>query len=315
MSSKVTVIGSGSVGSTIAYTMAVQGIASEIVIIDINIDKSLGEALDIRQGTPFCGPVNIYAGTYEDTVGSDIVVITSGVARKVGQSRLDLAQTNVNIMKQIIPQITKAAPDAVYVVVANPVDILTYQFTKYSGIPKHKIIGSGTLLDTARLRSRLAECYKLDKKNMHAYVMGEHGDSSFIPWSLTNICNIPYEEVQKKMTSKFFNVNIPKKDEIETYIRKSGGKIIARKGATFYAVAISVCHLCRCILQDSHTALCVSTILEGEYGIEDSPLSILTIVGKDGVMGHLLPNLNEEEQKALEHSRDCLDAIISKIDF
>ena len=164
MGNKVTIIGSGSVGSTIAYTMAVQGTASEIVMIDINTEKALGEALDIRQGTPFLAPCNIYAGSYEDAQDSDIVILTSGLARKPGQTRLDLAQANVNITKQIIPQITKYAPNAIYVIVANPVDILTYQFIKTSGIPENRIIGSGTILDTARLRARLAEYYKINQK-------------------------------------------------------------------------------------------------------------------------------------------------------
>lgn len=189
--SKITIIGAGSVGATIAYTMVVNGTASEIVMIDINGEKSLGEALDIRQGTPFCAPVSIYAGSYEDAKDSDIVILTSGVARKPGQTRLDLAQTNVNITKTIIPQLVKYAPDAIYIVVANPVDILTYQFCKTSGLPEHHIIGSGTILDTARLRSRLSEYYNINQQNVHAYVFGEHGDTSFVPWSLANISNIP----------------------------------------------------------------------------------------------------------------------------
>ena len=153
--SKVTIIGAGSVGSTIAYTMVVNGIASEIVMIDVNEEKALGEAMDIRQGTPFCSPVSIYAGSYRDAVGSDIVIITSGVARKPGQTRIDLAQTNVGIIKSIAPNITKYAPNAVYILVANPVDILTYVFTKISGLPERQVIGSGTILDTARLRALL----------------------------------------------------------------------------------------------------------------------------------------------------------------
>ena len=157
MSRKVTIIGAGSVGSTIAYTMAVNGLAGEVVMIDINTSKALGEAMDIRQGTPFCAPIQIYAGTYADAEGSDVVIVTSGVARKPGQTRIDLAQTNVNIIKSLTPEIVKYAPNAIYVFVANPVDILTYVFNKISGIPENRIIGSGTILDTARLRSRLAE--------------------------------------------------------------------------------------------------------------------------------------------------------------
>ena len=191
---KITIIGSGSVGATIAYTLTVMGVASEIVMIDINNNKALGEALDIRQGTPFCSPCSVYAGSYADSKDSDIVIITSGVARKPGQSRLDLAQTNVNIIKSIIPNITRYAPDAIYLIVSNPVDILTYTFCKCSGLPQSHIIGSGTILDTARLRARLSEYFSINQLNVHAYVLGEHGDSSFVPWSLANISNIPVQD-------------------------------------------------------------------------------------------------------------------------
>ena len=196
---KITIIGSGSVGSTIAYTLTVQGIASEIVMIDINEEKAKGEALDIRQGVPFCTPCSVYAGSYEDAKDSDIVIITSGIARKPGQTRLDLAQTNVNIIKSITPNITKYAPDAIYLFVSNPVDILTYTFCKCSGIPESRILGSGTILDTARLRARLSEYYQINQQNVHAYVLGEHGDSSFVPWSVANISNIPANAYQKAM--------------------------------------------------------------------------------------------------------------------
>ena len=201
MGKKVTIIGAGSVGSTIAYTMAVNGIATEIVMIDINEAKAMGEALDIRQGVPFCPPVSIYAGSYQDAQGSDVVILTSGIARKPGQSRLDLAQTNVNITKSIIPQIVKYAPDAIYIVVSNPVDILTYVFHKVSGLPESHIIGSGTILDTARLRARIAEYYNINQQNVHAYVFGEHGDSSFVPWSTATISTIPVDQYAASLTN------------------------------------------------------------------------------------------------------------------
>lgn len=314
MSNKITIIGSGSVGATIAYTMTVTGLAAEIVMIDINVSKSLGEALDIRQGTPFCDPVSIYAGSYEDAVDSDIVVVTSGVARKPGQTRLELAQKNVDIMKSVIPQITKYAPDAIYVLVANPVDILTYQFYKYSNIPSNHILGSGTLLDTARLRARLAEYYSLSQKSVHAYVLGEHGDSSFVPWSLANISNIKIDDYKQALSNNEMTPDLDH-DAVEDYIRKSGGKIIQRKGATFFAVAVSVTHLCKSILSGSDSAMSVSTMLNGEYGIEDVCLSILTIVGRDGVEGKLEAPLSEEEIKSLKHSAQCLKDVIAKIDF
>lgn len=315
MGNKVTIIGSGSVGSTIAYTMAVQGTASEIVMIDINTEKSLGEALDIRQGTPFLAPCNIYAGSYEDAKDSDIVILTSGLARKPGQTRLDLAQANVNITKQIIPQITKAAPNAIYVIVANPVDILTYQFIKTSGIPENRIIGSGTILDTARLRSRLAEYYKINQKNVHAYVFGEHGDSSFVPWSLANISNIPVAKFEECMSQSEKLIPTLVYEEVEEYMRKSGGKVIKRKGATFYAVAISVCHLCKCIFNGMDTTLTVSSMMHGEYGIEDVALSTLAVVGREGITGRLNAPLTDEEVAKLHKSANALKEVISQLQF
>ena len=310
---KITVIGSGSVGSTIAYTLTVMGLVSEIVMIDINQEKSLGEALDIRQGVPFCNPANVYAGSYADAKDSDIVIITSGVARKPGQSRLDLAQTNVNILKMVAKEIVKHAPNATYIIVSNPVDVLTYVFHKISGIPEEKIIGSGTILDTARLRARIAEYYTVNQHNVHAYVLGEHGDSSFVPWSLANISNIPVEDYSKALTTPTANFLEFNKHEVEEYMRKSGGRVIQRKGATFYAVSMSVCHLCKCLLGSMDTTLTVSTMLNGEYGIDDVCLSLLTVVGDKRAKSKILLPLNDEELKALNHSSDSLKEVIKSI--
>lgn len=313
MGKKVTIIGAGSVGSTIAYTMAVNGIATEIVMIDINEAKAMGEALDIRQGVPFCPPVSIYAGSYQDAQGSDVVILTSGIARKPGQTRLDLAQTNVNITKSIIPQIVKHAPDAIYIIVSNPVDILTYVFHKVSGLPESHIIGSGTILDTARLRARIAEYYNINQQNVHAYVFGEHGDSSFVPWSTATISTIPVDQYATSLTNP--DTIEPKlvHSEVESYIRKSGGKIIERKGATFYAVAVSVCHIVKCIFSGADTTMTVSTMMHGEYGIDDVCLSTLAIVGPDGVAGKVLAPLTDEEKALLKHSSECLRGIIDQI--
>jgi L-lactate dehydrogenase len=310
---KITVIGSGSVGSTIAYTLTVMGLVSEIVMIDINQEKSLGEALDIRQGVPFCNPTSVYAGSYMDAKGSDIVIITSGVARKPGQSRLDLAQINVNILKSVTDQVVKYAPDATYVIVSNPVDVLTYAFNKYSGIPEERIIGSGTILDTARLRARIAEYYSVNQHNVHAYVLGEHGDSSFVPWSLANISNIPVEDYNKALTTATSNFLQFNRHDVEEYMRKSGGRVIQRKGATFYAVSMSVCHLCKCLLGSMDTTLTVSTMMHGEYGIDDVCLSLLTIVGNNKAKGKILLPLNDEELKALNHSSASLKEVINSI--
>ena len=310
---KVSIIGTGSVGSTIAYTLTVMGLVSEIVMIDINSEKALGEALDIRQGTPFCGACSIYAGDYRDAVNSDIVIITSGIARKPGQSRLELAQTNVDITKMIIPEITKYAPNATYIIVSNPVDILTYTFVKLSGLPENRIIGSGTILDTARLRSRLSEYYNINQSNVHAYVFGEHGDSSFKPWSVANISNVPIRDCQKLISTP--GICTPELDfeEIEQYVRKSGGRVIARKGATFYAVSVSVCHICKCLLAGIDTTMTVSTMMHGEYGVDDVCLSTLNMVGNDGVRGKVNVSLTDGEVALLRNSAEKLKEVIKSL--
>ena len=314
MSNKVTIIGAGSVGSTIAYTMTVKGIASEIVLIDINEEKALGEAMDIKQGTPFCCPVTVYSGTYKDATGSDIVIISSGLPRKVGQSRLDLAQTNVNIIKQIAPEIAKYAPDALYILVSNPVDILTYAFMKYSGLPQSKIIGSGTILDTARLRYYLSDYFGVSQKNIHAYVMGEHGDSSFIPWSLAKVAAVGIEDYCKGVKYSGKNtMDPPNYDEVIDYVRTSGGKIIKYKQATYYAVSVSVSSVCESLFSGKDTIMTISSMMNGEYGLNDVCLSHLFVIGIDGVKGCVTPTLTDEEVALMHKSGNVLKDMISKL--
>ncbi len=313
---KISIIGTGSVGSTIAYTLTVMGIASDIVMIDINNEKALGEALDIRQGTPFCNSCSVYAGDYRDAENSDIVILTSGIARKPGQTRLELAQTNVDITKSIIPEITKHAPNATYIIVSNPVDILTYTFCKLSGIPENKIVGSGTILDTARLRARLSEYYNISQANVHAYVLGEHGDSSFIPWSVANISNVPIKDCQQFSTETAGLINPPLNlSDVEQYVRKSGGRVIARKGATFYAVSVSVCHICKCLLGGMDTTMTVSTMMHGEYGIDDVCLSTLNLIGNNCVRGKVNISLTDEEVVKLRNSADTLKQVIGSLNI
>ncbi len=312
---KITVIGSGNVGATIAYTFTVNGLCSEIVLIDINKEKAVGEALDIRQGTPFCHSCSVYAGDFQDAAGSDIVILTSGVGRAPGQSRLDLAQTNIEITKSIIPQITRYAPDAIYVIVSNPVDVLTYAFCKVSGLPQERVIGSGTILDTSRLRARLSEYYFLNQRNVHAYVLGEHGNSSFVPWSLCNISNVPIEEYRKSVQRTDVIYPELNYDEVEEYVKKSGAEVISRKGATFYAVSVSVAHLCKCILSGVDTTLTVSTMLNGEYGISDVCLSLLNVVGNNGAHSKVLLPLTDEEIIKLRASADTLKEVIKSVNI
>lgn len=314
MSSKITIIGAGSVGATIAYKLSGEDIASQIVLIDINKEKVEGEVMDIKQGTCFRNPVSIIAGEYADAKDSDIVIITSGIARKSGQTRIELTQTNVNIIKEITPQIVKAAPNAIYIIVSNPVDVLTYVFTRISGLPENQIIGSGTVLDTARLRYGLSEHFHVAQKNIHAYVYGEHGDSSFVPWSNADIASVNLDDYYAAMADK---VGIEKldKDAMEEYVHKSGGQVIAKKGATFYAVSVAVCELCNLILAASDSVATVSSMMHGEYGIEDVCLSTLTLVGPNGVQGRIPMHLTEEEVAKLQASAKVLKDVIAQIDI
>jgi len=313
MASKITIIGAGSVGATIAFTLSQEAFVSEIVLIDILRDKAEGEATDIVQGTAFRDPVKIYSGDYPDAAGSDIVIITSGVARKAGQSRIDLAQINVNIMKSIAPELKKYAPNALYIVVANPVDIMTYAFIKFSGIPENQVIGSGTLLDTARLRYGLSERFAVAQKNIHAYVFGEHGDTSFIPWSCANISCVPineYELFKKNTNPEFAGID---RDEVLSYVHKSGAEIIKRKGATFYGVTIAVVNLVGMLLAASDSLTTVSTLMHGEYGIDDVCLSSLALIGPNGVKGRVPVSLTEEEAEKMRTSAKSLKSVIENL--
>ena len=313
--SKISVIGAGSVGATVANDLMVQGVASEIVLIDINTKKAMGEALDIYQGAPFHSPAIVRSGEYEDAAGSDIVVITCGIARKPGMSRLDLAQTNVNILKDVAKNVVQYAPNAIYVIVSNPVDVLTYVFHKVSGLPENQIIGSGTILDTSRLQSELAKRFCISPKNVHAHVYGEHGDSSFVPWSLATIAN-NHVDVYKENSPDKDRINWNQDyDEVETFVKKSGGKIIENKGATFYAVAMSVCHICKCVFAGAGTALTVSTMMHGEYGVEDVCLSTLALVDRKGVRGKILNKLTDAEVEKLHNSANKLKEVIAQIDL
>ena len=311
--SKITVIGAGSVGATVANDLMVQGVATEIVLVDINTKKAYGEALDIYQGAPFHSPAVVRSGDYEDAAGSDIVVITCGIARKPGMSRLDLAQTNVNILKDVAKSVVPHAPKAVYVIVSNPVDVLTYVFHKVSGLPENQIIGSGTILDTSRLQSELARRFRISPKNVHAHVYGEHGDSSFVPWSLATIAN-NHIDVYKENSPDKDRINWNRDyEEVETFVKKSGGVIIENKGATFYAVAMSVCHICKCIYAGAGTALTVSTMMHGEYGVDDVCLSTLALVDRKGVRGKILNRLTDAEVEKLQASANKLKEVIAQI--
>ena len=296
---KITIIGSGSVGSTIAYTLTVQGIASEIVMIDINEEKAKGEALDIRQGVPFCTPCSVYAGSYEDAKDSDIVIITSGIARKPGQTRLDLAQTNVNIIKSITPNITKYAPDAIYLFVSNPVDILTYTFCKCSGIPESRILGSGTILDTARLRARLSEYYQINQQNVHAYVLGEHGDSQIAAFSAATVCGKPLTDWMAEQPDT--------RGQADLYgawrsTVAAGWDIVQGKGCTEFGIGAAAAAVIKAILHDEKAVLPCSTLLDGPYGQHGVYASVPCILGAAGVEEVIELTLSRDEAEGFAKS-------------
>lgn len=312
---KISILGAGNVGATIAYTLTLDGMASEIVLVDINKDKAKGEAMDIIQGTALCPPVNIYSGDYADIKDSDIVVVTLGSARKPGQTRIDLAQGNVNIIKSVMPQAMKYAPNAIYVVVSNPVDIITYTILKTTGLPESRVFGSGTLLDTARLREMIASNVGVSPKNVHAYVLGEHGDSAMIPWSLTSIGGIPISIYLESLRNKNPDYKELDHDAVEQDVHKSGGKVISLKGATFYAIAMSTRRICECILRDTTTVLSLSSMLHGEYGFDDVCMSLPCTVGRNGISNMIAPPLTPEEKAKLVKSAHLLKDTIAALDI
>ena len=310
MKKKVTIIGAGSVGATTAFALLARNEASKVVLIDINTEKALGEALDIKQATPFIDNCDIYAGSYRDAVDSDVVVITSGVGRKPEQTRLELVQTNVGIIQKISTEIVKYAPNAIYILVANPVDILTYAFLKYTGLPKNQVLGTGTVLDTIRLRTRLAEIYNVNKQQVHANILGEHGDTSFVAWSTATIAGIPVDEYNASIATPY---NIPteyKREDVENYVRKSGGKIISRKGCTVYGIGMSTTHIIKALSGSAETAMTVSSLHDGEYGISDVCLSSLSLVDSTGVRSIITQKLTDDELQKLYASAQALKEVI-----
>lgn len=313
MKKKITIIGAGSVGATTAFALLARNAATEIVLIDINTEKALGEALDIKQATPFIDNCDIYAGSYCDAVDSDVVVITSGVGRRPGQTRLELVQTNVGIIRNISEEIVKYAPNAIYILVANPVDILTYAFLKYTGLPKNQVMGTGTVLDTIRLRTRLAEIYNVNKQQVHANILGEHGDTSFVAWSTATIAGIPLDEYNASIATPYHIPTEYKREDVEAYVRKSGGKIISRKGCTVYGIGMSTTHIIKALSGNAETAMTVSSLHGGEYGISDVCLSSLSLIDSTGVRSIITQKLTDDEMQKLYASAEALKSVIRTV--
>ena len=307
---KAAVIGCGFVGSTIAYTLMQKGTFSEMVLLDAVPGKAEGEAMDISHGLPFAHSMDIYAGSYEDIANAAVVIITAGANQKPGETRLDLVQKNSRIMRSIIGEIRRVNCEGILLIVSNPVDILTQVALQESGFPKERVIGSGTVLDTARLKYLISEKLNVDSRNVHAFIAGEHGDSELAVWSCANIYGIGIEEFAKMRGFRDFSEDM---DEIYHAVRDSAYEIIERKGATYYGIGMAAAKIAEAIVRDSHTVTPVSVSLNGEYGLSGLCLGIPTIVGSRGAEQVLEINLNSEEMKKLHESADELKHVIGQI--
>lgn len=304
---KIAIIGCGFVGSASAFALMQSKMFSEIVLIDADKDKAEGEAMDISHGIPFVGNMKIYAGSYDDIVDASIIVITAGAGQKPGETRLDLVHKNVGIFKSIIPEIAKRNCRGILLVVANPVDILTYTALKLSGFEENRVIGSGTVLDTARLKSQLGEHLSVDSQSVHAYIIGEHGDSEIAVWSSANVSGIPLDDFCEMRG----HYNHDKSQEnIAEKVKNSAYEIIAKKRATYYGVAMAVKRICEAIIRDEKSILPISSIMHGEFGIDDVVLSMPSIVGANGIETKVPISLSEEEEINLKKSADTLRSIL-----
>ena len=303
---KAAVIGCGFVGSATAFTLMQSRLFSELVLLDVNMEKADGEAKDIAHGIPFAGQMKIYAGTYDDAADAAIIIITAGANQKPGETRLDLVQKNTAIYQSIIPEIVKRDFGGILLIVSNPVDILTYVALKLSGLPENRVLGSGTVLDTARLKYALGEHLGVDSRSVHSFIIGEHGDSEIAAWSSTNVSGIPLNDFCEMRGH--FNHDAAM-DAIAEKVKNSAYEIILKKQATYYGIAMSVKRICECIVRNERSILPVSAMMHGEYGIEDITLSMPAIVGIGGVETHVPIALSEEEAEKLVESAKKLKEV------
>ena len=312
---KIAILGTGNVGATIAYTLAFSGICSEIVLVDINKEKAEGEALDIAQCAACEPSVKVWSGEYKDVKGSDIVVVTFGIARKPDQTRLDLAKVNVGILKSVMPNVAKIAPHALYVIVSNPVDVLTYATIKCTNLPKNQVIGTGTLLDTNRLSQAISSYCKVDITNVNSFVFGEHGDACMVPWSLCSVGGLPLKSYCKTVLGVSDHKLAAEFSSIYTGMVKSGAKVIKAKGATYYAIAASVHKLIRALLSDTDTILPLSTLLSGEYGAKDLCMGVPCMVGGSGIKKVVELPITEDEKALLKEKVASLNATYDALEI
>ena len=309
---KVAIIGAGFVGSATAFALSQSGMFSEMVLIDADHQKAEGEAMDISHGTPFTKPIKIYAGDYDDIADAAIVVVTAGAGQKPGETRLDLVHKNVGIFKSIIPEIAKRDFGGILLIVANPVDILTLTALKLSGLPENRVIGSGTVLDSARLKTELGEHLGIDSRSVHAFIIGEHGDSEIAAFSSANVSGIPVNDFCE-MRGHYNHGESEK--IIAERVKNAAYEIIKRKHATYYGVAVAVRRICEVIVRDERSILSVSSMMHGEYGIDGICLSMPAIVGADGLETKVPISLDDEEVKALQESAKTLKEVVDSLDF
>lgn len=309
---KAAVIGCGFVGSSSAFSLISKGLFSELVLIDANKEKAEGEAMDLSHGRPYVAPMKIYAGDYDDIADCGLIIITAGANQKPGETRLDLVNKNVAIFKTIIPEITKRNFEGILMIVANPVDVLTYVALKLSGYPKERVFGSGTVLDSARFRYLLGEHLQVDSKSVHAVIIGEHGDSELAVWSGANVSGI---QVNDFCELRGHYAHEEAMERIYQNVRDSAYEIIKKKGATYYGVAMAVGRIAEAVVKNSHSVLPVTSLLEGQYGIEDVCISVPTIVSQSGAEQILEIPLSDEELGKLQASAKELHEVLAGLDL
>ena len=312
-SRKVAIVGCGFVGSATAFALMQSGLFSEIVMIDADRAKAEGEALDISHGVPFSKPVDIYAGDYDDVTDASVIIVTAGAGQKPGETRLDLVKKNVGIFKSIIPEIAKRNFKGILLIVANPVDVLTYAAIKLSGLPDDRVFGSGTVLDSARLKYELGEHLGVDPRSIHAFIIGEHGDSEFPAWSSANVSGI---EISRFCEMRgYFHDHDEHKEQIADDVKNAAYEIIQKKRATYYGIAMSAKRICEAIVRDEKSILPVSSMQHGRYGINDVSLSIPVIVGKNGIETEVPLALDDDEIERLRSSAKTLKEVIKSCDL
>ncbi|NJP40560.1 L-lactate dehydrogenase [Oscillospiraceae bacterium HV4-5-C5C] len=309
---KCAMIGCGFVGSSSAFSLLQSGLFSEMVLIDVNQDRAEGEAMDLSHGLPFARPMDIYAGSYDDISDCGIIIVTAGANQKPGESRLDLVQKNTAIFKSIIPEISRRNFEGILLIVSNPVDILTYVALKLSGLPAHRVIGSGTVLDSGRLKYLLGRKLNVDSRSVHANIIGEHGDSELAVWSSANISGVPLEHFSKLRGD---SETIKELEHLYEDVRDSADAIIRKKGASYYGIALAVRRITECIIRDEHSILPVSSLVPGIYGLQDLCLSLPTVVGANGIEQVLDIELNQEEEQELKRSAATIKEVLNQLDL